>query len=334
MHIDIVYSRARLSDGGHISGSGPFVERDADVLRGMGHDVHTILWTRTVHAWSVLKCSFRHRWASDHVVIFWLGGGASYLWNLLPRRLRGMTVLIVGGSEVSDLSGYGQLGTTMEGAIRGSFLRSDALVFVAPHLLRTAIGHGLPLPRFLHVSPGFVDSQRFAPGTKVHRTAAMVGPYTSQNRVLVKGVDRFMDLAYSNPSWKFTLVGVHGIQLPLTPENVHILPPVSEEYVEAILASSEVILCLSRTEGSPNSLVEGMLSGCIPVVSTDPPALPPMVEGVGRAISDFTIDLDDVTLEFSGADARAKAMKASSRQQRELMWRRILHNFFPYEVSP
>jgi glycosyltransferase involved in cell wall biosynthesis len=80
------------------------------------------------------------------------------------------------------------------------------------------------------------------------------------------------------------------------PENVHIHDFLRQDDFKEILAKNEFYLQLSLTEGFPNSLCEGMLSGCIPVGS-HVGAIPLIIGETGIVINKY--DYSYIAEEFS-----------------------------------
>ena len=90
-------------------------------------------------------------------------------------------------------------------------------------------------------------------------------------RFRVKGIDKMIFLARSFPGSRFTIVGISGKMvesLGELPANLVCYPFLPAEKFNELLNTSEFYLQLSVSEGFPNALCEGMLGGCIPVVSS------------------------------------------------------------------
>ena len=106
-----------------------------------------------------------------------------------------------------------------------------------------------------------------------NRTVLTVAIIDSIKRVLVKGVDLFIETSKELPDFSFTLVGATPKMIAYIREkyspglNVSFRSKVSLEELKEIYTSHSVYVQLSRNEGLPNALCEAMISGCVPVGS-------------------------------------------------------------------
>lgn len=91
----------------------------------------------------------------------------------------------------------------------------------------------------------------------------------SKMRHLVKGIDRFVEIARNSPNHNFLLIGykkevLMGLEKTV-PSNLTILPPLTKNEIEKYLTETLIYCQLSRHEGHPNALCEAMSFGCIPI---------------------------------------------------------------------
>lgn len=81
----------------------------------------------------------------------------------------------------------------------------------------------------------------------------------------LKGIDLVLELAKRMPIAKFYIVG--GQSIENLPENVVGIGNMNQLELAQFLSTKAFYLQLSMSEGFPNALCEGMLSGCLPIVS-------------------------------------------------------------------
>lgn len=296
---------------------GSFIIRDIEILKEMGIKVHT--WS-IQHSWDffpliISRLRDKHRW--NRPIIFWHGGYAAYIWSCLPRILRGQVGVIIGGSDVTVM---GKARKWVKGALQ----ISRTVSFVASHLFINAIRNSLPIPRYVHISPTWVNANYYHPNTKISQTAILLGPINRENRIEHKGLDRLHSLVSTNPDWSFIVTGVkNGIWESPAP-NIKVYPMLPELDIARLLSQSKIILSLSRREGMPNALIEGMLSGCIPVVTQDVPSIVEAIENIGVVIQE-NINLDSVNGDETLI--RKRALRLFSKEQRKSMFKRMFANF-------
>lgn len=91
----------------------------------------------------------------------------------------------------------------------------------------------------------------------------------SETSFQLKGIDLIIDVASQFPNCTFTIIGMNlnVVKDKTIPKNVNFFPILSQELFLERLQQAEFYLQLSISEGFPNALCEGMLSGCIPIIS-------------------------------------------------------------------
>ncbi len=107
------------------------------------------------------------------------------------------------------------------------------------------------------------------PSHRFHlRRALWIGRPTS-----MKGFDRLLEIANALPTWTFTAVLGPSISQIETggcmPGNLSVLSGLTEDELEALRARHDFIMCTARFEGFGLSILEGMASGLVPVVTPD-----------------------------------------------------------------
>lgn len=300
--------------------SKSFIVRDVALLREMGHDaIHVLFENRG----DIAREAFHRR----DLTVHWLCGYGAGVWARLPPVIRGRNIGVFGGGEVYPEN---LKDPSFEMHIRRVLKRFEGIAFVAPHLLEMAARQGLPIPRNLAVCPTYADPEVFRPVDKRSRTAAICGPFLQESRVFHKGLDRLPAVAKKNPDWRFYVVGLapHLNRYVERLDNVIALPPESdigaaEKRWSRLAGETAIVLCLSRWEGLPTSLIEGMLAGCVPVVTTDVPSVGWAVGESGLILREGApVDLNVVRED--GALARDRALRLFSKSGRMQMWRRMI----------
>ena len=90
-----------------------------------------------------------------------------------------------------------------------------------------------------------------------------------------KGIDRFVDLARSDPERRFVLVGridpsIVSAHLQSPPPNLELAGFLSEDALCRLLQRAGTYVQLSWHEGFGVSMAEAMMAGCRPLISTSP----------------------------------------------------------------
>ena len=213
---------------------------------------------------------------------------AIYLWfadshGLIPvivGRILGIkTITFIGGYDavaIQELKYGAHLNFLRSYFVRIVCKLSDVLIpssnFTGNQLMQTL---QLPdLKKKIQVAYPGIDSLKFKIISDKKRDSVIcVAGGSSINRMLLKGVDRFLELAKTLPETTFYLVGIDDEALAWAQsnasENVEILPNASLERLNELYNLSAAVCLFSRNEAFGMVVIEGMLCGCVPVILND-----------------------------------------------------------------
>ncbi len=92
---------------------------------------------------------------------------------------------------------------------------------------------------------------------------------SSVDRLILKGVDFFVEVANANPDLSFLVIGVKGIAYDWVKahakENLEIMGWVTAPEVRRLLGEATVVCQFSKSESFGMALAEGMYCGCVPI---------------------------------------------------------------------
>lgn len=257
------------------------------------------------------------------VVFAWFASWHSFATLLLARLFRRPSVLVVGGFDTANVPdiGYGwQRGGIRQWVSRRTMRLATRLVTNShSSLAEIETNVGLDPSRVTVVHHGLADRFRDAVGRERDRMALTVGVVRSRN-LLRKGLLPFVRAAAHMPDVEFIVAGswADDAAEQLRAEasaNVRLTGFLEDDDLDDLFRRAAVYVQASRHEGFGLALAEGMLAGCIPVV-TNAGALPEVVgdvgvtiaspapeliaDGIGRALA---MDRDE------GARARARILR-------------------------
>lgn len=286
-----------------------FQQADVDLLRELGHDVRILVWNRRA-----IPSFWKHaRWAD--VLYVWSIGDHTVAASLSRRPL----VTVIGGYEFAAIpeAAYGNLLTA-----RGRFMskwmfrRSGVLLYVDESLRQEAEAVFGPRSRSFVVPTGY-DADFWTPGDGPKDGSILtVCHVPTADKVRLKGVDVFLDVARMNPDLEFHIAG-EADTLTRLPKNVTVHGWLERPELRGLYRRAAVYCQLSLHEGLPNAVCEAMLCGCIPVGTA--------VNGTPRAMgpAGIVVPHDSIAISHAIKKAIAKSMDGVGRTCRE----RIVTNY-------
>lgn len=219
----------------------------------------------------------------------WFADYHSFLPALFCKWSHKRFYLVLGGYDVAHIKSldYGSFNKKPRAFCTRYSLRAATLNLpVAAALGREAVKRAGKIN--LRVFPTGYDPGQYPPGRVKRDIILTVSITDSWQRFMVKGLDRFVELARRIPQMEFVLIGLSPRAESLIedpPVNLKILDRVDHEELSAWYGQSRFYAQLSRSEGLPNALCEAMLGGCIP--------LGIRIGGIPEAIGDTGILLDE-----------------------------------------
>lgn len=232
-------------------------------------------------------------WTPDVVLGYWTHPDGTVALEV-AKRLGIPGVLLVGGSDIQILTADPARRTVIV-----ETLRSAAAVLAVGGPLRDAvIALGVP-PERVHTFSRGVDRQRFSPGDGVAARHALGLPVDRPialwvgRMVPVKGLDLL--LAAWSEVWTATeapllVLAGDGEERPMLEltasklgDSVRFVGPVAHAALAAWYRAADVVVLPSRSEGTPNVLLEALACGT-PFVASDVGAVHTLLEPASRMV--------------------------------------------------
>lgn len=203
-------------------------------------------------------------------VFIWFGDYHSLLPVLFAKIFRKKSFVVIGGYDVSTLPEYNY--GSFSHPIRSFFTRYTFkfvdICFPVADALRKKLLLINPKAKAETIATS-VDPEKFkfSDYERPKRIITISGTENHQ-RLMVKGLDRFRELAIYLPEFEFVIIGTGDVvksYFEPVPTNLILLPPQQFDQLTQYYESASFYAQLSRSEGLPNALCEAMLCGCIPV---------------------------------------------------------------------
>ena len=246
-------------------------------------------------------------------VFIWFGDYHSLLPVLFAKWFQRKSYVVIGGYDVSTLSEYNY--GAFNKPVRSFFTRNtfkyvdmcfpvadalrEKLLLINPQAKAETLATNVDPDKF-----SFSDYQRpqriiTASGTDNHQ------------RLMIKGLDRFRELAELLPEFEFIIIGATEKVKPYfepIPKNLFLLPPQQFDQMTQYYQSASFYAQLSRSEGLPNALCEAMMCGCIPL-GTDVGDIKVAIGNTGITLEDWKPELmvDYIRINHNNKSLRDKA---------------------------
>ncbi len=309
-----------------IPGPSPFMDNDEKILKKHFNVVTLTKANDKSFNLKVLKILLKKE---ADVLFLWF---ASYRFApiiFLSKLFRKPSIVVAGGYDVAYVPEikYGQFTYSWYKKILAKFVLKYAnkVLVVDPSLKEDAIKNAKISGENIDYLPTGYDPNYWKPKGEKENIVLTVGAI---NNTIVKrkGFKTFVKAARHVPDVKFVLVGKHvddsiNQLKPIASSNVKFTGFVSDKELLKYYQKAKIFCQLSRYEGLPNALCEGMLCECIPIGTK--------YCGIPRAIGDtgFYVSYENVV---ETANAIKKALNKSDELGKKARERII--KLFPSEL--
>lgn len=276
----------------------PFMKDDLDILernftvrKRIGHGV--------LHVFRIASSVFQ-----TDIVFCWFGSVYAAVAVAFARFSGGRAIVCLAGVDVSKEPeyNYGIWLTPWKARLLRYALRSaDAVLVVAPFMKedakRLAKYDGANITYF----PAGIDGTYWKPSGVKQPVVLTVAVANDRTNVIRKGLDILIATAKLMPTVPFTVIGTDPERVAEfhPPQNITFLGKLPREQLLPHYQRAKVYCHPARREGMPNTLLEAMACGCLPV-ATDTCGHPVAIGGEGILVP--------VADQYSLSEALVKAL--------------------------
>jgi len=270
---------------------------------------------------NIWKCDFMYCWFADY---------HSFLPILFGKIIGKKTFLVLGGYDVTyipDLE-YGSFSNPLRKFCAKYSIKYATLnLSVSDNIKRDALER-VPKANIQNIYTGYSKDKFLSNNIKKENVVLSVGSGDTLQRIKIKGIDFFIEVARKMPNYKFIVVGVGENALRFlnnVPINVEMIGKIEQEKLIEYYQKTKVYAQFSMREGLPNAICESMLCECIPVGFNNG-GIPIAIGDAGFIIDEMDIDIAATSIKNAfiadvdlGKMARKRIIEKFSLEKREEM---------------
>ncbi len=233
-------------------------------------------------------------WKFDAVFI-WFADYHSFLPVLFARLTGKKSFVVIGGYDVANIPEYkyGSLSSPLRKKLTLFTFKNATCCLSVVDELENKIKQVCPKAKTKTIYTGykFEGEKNTVFEQEREKIVLTVSVTENRQRVFIKGLDRFRELAENMPDYTFYLIGANENANHLfepVPANLKLLPPMNQSGLKEYYTKASFYAQFSRSEGLPNALCEGMLYGCIPL-GTKVGGIPAAIGNLGFLTDDWNV---------------------------------------------
>jgi glycosyltransferase involved in cell wall biosynthesis len=257
-----------------------------------------------------------------HCVYIWFADYHAFLPVFLSRLLGKRSYISLGGYDTARLPelDYGAFKNPVRAFCAGYAIGHATLNLpVSPFLAKEA-KERVPGANIAVFPFGFSGDKFFPSGKMKEPIVLTIGVINTAQRMKIKGIDYFIEVARHLPDYRFIIIGVteEGQKyLGDLPENIEVFGLIPHEELLDYYQRAKVYAQFSIREGLPNTVCEAMLCECIPLGLNN--------GGIPYAIGDAGIILHSNEITVAAAAVKQAMEDKTGLGQKARKF--ILHNY-------
>ena len=266
-------------------------------------------------------------WSCD-IIYCWFADYHSFLPILFSKLFKKKSMLVLGGYDVTYIPElkYGSFSTPLRSfCAKYSMKMATVNLSVSDYIQKEA----LKIDPNLNVELCYngVDSHKFFPSSaKKENVVLTVGKIDTEQRIKIKGINSFCEVASKLPEYKFVIVGMSDKAknyLINIPENLQIFQSIEHNELLQYYQKAKVYCQFSVIESFCIALAEAMLCECVGIV-TNVGALPEIVTDCGIVLENRNVNSAEMMIRKAmnlnselGGKASRKIKENYSFEKRE-----------------
>lgn len=254
----------------------PFVQGDLDILKSH-YQVTAFRFNLNRPHQLIIHFIYQFFWLLFRIwsfskIYIWFGDYHSFLPVFFAHLTKKKSFLVIGGYDVCRIKslGYGSFKNPVRGFMTRFSMNHCTLNLCVSEYIKRKMHFIAPKAQSILLYNGVslaLPTESFSK----ENTVMTIGKINSQKRILVKGIDIFVETASLLPDTRFIIVGcTEGLlqkKYHTLPSNLTVYPYIAHEKLIELYRKAKVYCQFSVIESFCLTLAEAMLYDCVPVVS-------------------------------------------------------------------
>lgn len=258
------------------------------------------------------------------LVYIWFADYHSFVPVFLSKLFGYKSVVVAGGYDVSHNRryNYGSFNKVLRGCFTIYSFRHSNLVIAVSYYVDRILNSIAPKAKIKTIYNG-VNLVKQQYDDQIKSKVICVARVSSKQTFYIKGIDRFINVAFAMDSKEFILIGSKEKLLKSIfgelPKNLKVIENVEHEEMVKFYNQCAVYCQFSRNESFGLALAESMSFGAIPVCSN--------TGGMIEVVGDCGIVLNDCSVDSTIEGIERAFILSSNKNNREKCQNRIETNF-------
>ncbi|NQT65928.1 MAG: glycosyltransferase family 4 protein [FCB group bacterium] len=255
-------------------------------------------------------------WKYD-LIYCWFADYHSFLPILFGRIFGKRTFLVLGGYDVIYIPeiNYGSFNKPIRAFFAKYSIINASMNLPVSDNLKDDILRRIPNAKLRVLYTGYSPNKFKSEDNLKEKTVLTVGAGNTYQRIKIKGIDFFIEVARKMPRYTFIVVGVNENAIRFLkniPTNVEVIGKIKQKKLIEYYQKAKVYTQFSMREGLPNAVCESMLCGCIPVGFNNG-GIPLAIGDCGFVLDERNVDMAVILIEKAMNSPESLGKKARER---------------------
>lgn len=255
-------------------------------------------------------------WKYD-LIYCWFADYHSFLPILFSKLFKKKSILVLGGYDVTYIPElkYGSFSNPLRSFCAKFSIKNVTLNLSVSDNIRKEALERVPKANIHNIYTGYSEDKFLLNNKEKKNIVLTVSSGDTLQRIKIKGIDFFIEVARKMPEYTFIVVGVTEKALRFLtniPANLEIIGKMKQKKLIEYYQKAKVYAQFSMREGLPNAVCESMLCECI-AVGFNNGGIPIAIGDCGFILDERNIDMAAELIDKAISSPKSLGKKARER---------------------